>query len=180
MKIIRGEKKGKINSKNLTSILDIFFDNKYAIYIFQGRLSKNDIIIKYSENKKRIRTPKHVHWAVDLLLKLQKEKELTKLFIADMLKKWESFKPLEDNDYDTLKSFLYENMKMSDVSKYKKLNNYGEYSVDFLIILMNLLMLQEKTNNPEAYMFKNVLNALLQDELDIFAIISAASFRGRF
>ena len=62
----------------------------------------------------------------------------------------------------------------------EKLNNYGEYSVEFLIVLMTLLMTQEKTNRNDAYMFGKVLDSLLKEELDIFSIMSAAGFGGRF
>ena len=61
MKIIKGTKHNKINGKDLTSIIDILFDNKYTIYVFQGSISQNDIIVKYQEKGKRMRTPKHIH-----------------------------------------------------------------------------------------------------------------------
>jgi len=41
-----------------------------------------------------------------------------------------------------------------------------------------MLMLQEKTNRPDAYMFKNLLDALLEGE-DIFRIVSTASMGKR-
>ena len=75
MKVTKGSKVLKVNGKELNSIIDIIFDNKYKLYVFQGILSENDIIIKYTEEGKRVRTPKHIHWAVDLLLKLQFERE---------------------------------------------------------------------------------------------------------
>ena len=67
MKICKGTKKIKKDGKEIISIIDIFFDNKYTIFVFQGKISENDIIIKYLEEGKRVRTPKHIHWAVDLL-----------------------------------------------------------------------------------------------------------------
>ena len=92
MKVSKGAKSKRINGKELTSIVDIFFDNNYTIYVFQGNISKNDIIVKYSEEGKRMRTPKHIHWAVDLLLKLQAEKELTRNFIKEIRHDWENCK----------------------------------------------------------------------------------------
>ena len=180
MKVIKGSKKKKINGKELTSIIDIFFDNKYTIYVFQGGISKNDIIIKYSEEGKRLRTPKHIHWAVDLLLKLQAEKELTRSFIKEIKQEWENCIPLKSNDDTTLITLVDDYVDITDPSKYKKLDNYGEYNIEFLIVLMILLMTQEKTNREDAYMFGHVLDALLEDELDIFAIMSASGFGGRF
>ena len=180
MRVSKGSKNKKINGKNLTSIIDVFFDNNYTIYVFQGGLSKNDIIIKYSEVGKRLRTPKHIHWAVDLLLKLQAEKELTRSFIKEIKKEWDNCKPLKNNDDVTLIALVDDYVEITDVCKYKELDNYGEYDVEFLIVLMALLMTQEKTNREDAYMFGNVLDALLEEDLDIFAIMSASGFGGRF
>ena len=87
---------------------------------------------------------------------------------------------MKTNDYITLKSLINNYIKSIDICKYKKLDNYGEYNIEFLIVLMKLLMTQEKTNREDAYMFKKVLNELLKTDLDIFAIMSASGFGGRF
>ena len=52
--------------------------------------------------------------------------------------------------------------------------NYGIYSIEFLFRLAFLLMIQEKTNREDAYMFKNLLKALLEQK-DLFKIISIAT-----
>lgn len=69
------------NGKAKTSIIDINYNDNYQIYVFQGKLSPYDIIIKYSEKGKRIRTPKHIHWVVDSLMKLQGNKVLMHLLM---------------------------------------------------------------------------------------------------
>ena len=180
MKIIKGTKHNRINGKDLTSIIDILFDNKYTIYVFQGSISQNDIIVKYQEKGKRMRTPKHIHWAVDLLLKLQAERELTRSFIKEIKNEWENSQPLKNNDEKSLTTLVDNYIEITDASKYKELDGYGEYEIEFLIVLMVLLMTQEKTNRSDAYMFGKVLDSLLEDELDIFSIMSASGFGGRF
>ena len=164
----------------MNSIIDIVFDDKYKIYVFQGNLSENDIIIKYSEEGKRVRTPKHIHWTVDLLLKLQAERELTKAFIKEVKKEWDASRLLKNNDELTLITLVDNYVEITDISKYEELNKYGEYDIEFLIVLMVLLMTQEKTNRNDAYMFGKILDALLEDELDIFKIMSTAGFGGVF
>lgn len=62
------------------------------------------------------------------------------------------------------------------MNEFSPLNKYGYYEVEFIIYLMELLMIQEKTNNPNAYMFGNILNSLLDDK-DLFSIISSATHR---
>ena len=180
MKIIKGTKHNRINGKDLTSIIDILFDNKYTIYVFQGSISQNDIIVKYQEKGKRMRTPKHIHWAVDLLLKLQAERELTRSFIKEIKNEWENSQPLKNNDEKSLTTLVDNYIEITDAWKYKELDGYGEYDIEFLIVLMVLLMTQEKTNRSDAYMFGKVLDSLLEDELDIFSIMSASGFGGRF
>lgn len=180
MKAVKGNKIKKSNGKELKSIVDLLFDNKYTIYVFQGNISENDIIVRYEENGKRMRTPQHIHWAVDLLLKMQAEEKLTRAFVQEIKNEWNNCKPLKNNDFKTITSLVDNYIEETDISKYESLNGYGEYSIEFLTVLMTLLMTQEKTNRNDAYMFGKVLDSLLKDELDIFSIMSAAGFGGRF
>ncbi len=55
----------------------------------------------------------------------------------------------------------------------------GEYPINFVLILLLLLMIQEKTNRTDAYMFRQILDELLKDNMDIFSIVSTSTFRGR-
>ncbi len=65
-----------------------------------------------------------------------------------------------------------------NLRKFKKLNEYGEYSVEFISCVLELLMIQEKTGLATAFMFKKVLDAIYEDK-DIFSIVSAAGYKGR-
>jgi len=60
---------------------------------------------------------------------------------------------------------------------FEPLDKFGEYPVEFIGHVIELMMLEEKTGNHEAFMFKGVLNAIYNDE-DIFSIVSRACFRG--
>jgi hypothetical protein len=64
------------------------------------------------------------------------------------------------------------------IQEYKDISNFGEYRIEFLILLAKLLMIQEKTNMADAFMFKKLLEALKKGE-DIFSIVSIASHTGR-
>lgn len=66
----------------------------------------------------------------------------------------------------------------AEIKKYKDISSYGEYRIEFLILLAKLLMIQEKTNRSDAYMFKKLLEALRRGD-DIFSIVSIASHTGR-
>lgn len=93
--------------------LNVFMINdKYILAIYEGELSEYDIIIRYRQKEKdgkwsRIRTPKHIHWTVDVLIKKQKDSELTKSFINYLLKRWEEIEPIREES-ERIKRTSYE------------------------------------------------------------------------
>ncbi len=160
-------------------------NGKYIIAVYQGSISPYDILIKYRqlENNKwsSIRTPKHIHWAVDILIKMYQDKEKTQSFLNMLIEMWDNTKPIKsvvDRNQKLNIDFLLKDFE-ENCSEYLTLNNNGEYSIKFLIILAKLLMLQEKTNREDAYMFKNLLETLKNCDGSIWKMVSTASFRGR-
>ncbi len=173
----------KLKNHNLLNVFKV--NDNYIIGIYEGSLSKYDILIKYRQKQKngkwsRIRTPKHIHWAVDILMKIQAEPELTKKFLNFLLEQWEKIEPIQDEkERKKRTSIEYLVKKYSNqLNGYHKLSRKGEYSVKFLIFLAELLMTQEKTNREDAYMFKKLLQALEEGD-NIFNIVSIASHTGR-
>jgi len=159
-------------------------NGKYIIGLYQGTLSTYDILIKYRQKEdgkwSRIRTPKHTHWAVDILMKMQTERNKTKEFLDFLLNRWNKIEPItneKDRQNRLNIEYLINNYK-DELEKYTSLNNKGEYSIKFLILLAELLMIQEKTNREDAYMFKNLLESLKEGK-SIFKIISIATHNGR-
>ena len=156
-------------------------NDHFQIGIFQGKLSKFDILIKYKQliNGKWSdpQTPKHIHWAVDVLIKQHENPEATQKFLNFLLDYWNSVQPIRTNDERN--KLLDVSILKSEVDKeaknYEALAEKGEYSVKFLLLLAKLLMYQEKTNYPEAYMFKRLLEQL-KDSPDIFSVVSTATF----
>jgi len=61
-------------------------NGSYIVGVYQGTLSDFDILIKYRHkiggSWSRIRTPKHIHWAVDILIKLHEDKTKTQEFFT--------------------------------------------------------------------------------------------------
>ncbi len=159
-------------------------NDSYLIAIYQGALSKFDILIKYRQRNKltqkwsNIRTPKHIHWAVDILIKMYSDKEKTREFLEFLLTIWDSTKPIrnaQEREKILNLEFLIDEVR-DEIKQYEALSEKGEYSIKFLVLLARLLMLQEKTNLETAYMFKNLLEALKSGE-DIFKIVSIATHR---
>ncbi|KKU98925.1 MAG: hypothetical protein UY32_C0011G0010 [Candidatus Jorgensenbacteria bacterium GW2011_GWC1_48_8] len=164
----------------------IFIPEKNIIVgVYQGSLSKYDILIKYRQGLKNgkwsnIRTPKHIHWAVDLLIKMHADKGKIKKFLGFLLDIWKKTTPIKSKSDRKkildIKNLLYKHG--NKIKQYQSISQYGEYRIEFLILLAKLLMIQEKTNMADAYMFRRLLEALKRGE-DIFKIVSIATHRGR-
>ncbi|OGQ57350.1 MAG: hypothetical protein A3J24_07150 [Deltaproteobacteria bacterium RIFCSPLOWO2_02_FULL_53_8] len=128
----------------------------------------------------RIRTPKHIHWAVDILIKLHEDRPNTQQFLDFLIKMWETIQPvrsvIEQQQCLSVEQLLRDSQET--IEQYNALSRKGEYSMKFLILLAKLLMIQEKTNLEAAYMFKKLLTALRYNE-NIFSVISIASHNRR-
>lgn len=154
------------------------------IAIYKGSLSPLDILIKYKQKLKNgkwssLRTPKHIHWTVDILMKMQAYKDLTNKFLGFFIVIWENTVPLQnEKQRQSLDLEAMLNISKTEIKKFRELSKQGEYSVRFLILLAKLLMLQEKTNRADAYMFKRVLDGLKEGK-DLFRILATASLAKR-
>ena len=129
-------------------------DTKVAIY--QGSRGENpdlDFIVKYKEKGKRLRTPSHTHWIVDLLVKAEYNKNLLSSYVSDLINVYDvttPFTSVEERD-------TYELTKMNDMEeKYWLLNGHGYYSVKTLTSLVELFSKCEKQSTG-AFMFKTLL-----------------------
>lgn len=173
-----------MESSGFELLATIPVNGTYLLGVYKGTLSEYDILLKYRQKEgerwSRLRTPKHIHWAVDVLIKHYSEPKQTDLLLKHLLDIWEKTKPIKtDEERDEL---LNTDSLLAAVNKeakaYRKLAGKGEYSVRFLILIAKLLMVQEKTNRNDAYMFKTLLEKL-KDHKNIFEIVSAASYSGR-
>lgn len=170
--------------KGQEPLATVHIDGAYILGIYQGRLSEYDIVLRYrqKENGKwsLIRTPKHIHWAVDMLIKHYGEPYETDKLLDSLLQQWERTVPLECQQAKD--DLLNEQSLLDDVnseaSQFPELTGKGEYSVKFLILIAKLLMVQEKTNRHDAFMFKKLLEEL-KDHKDIFKIVATASLTKR-
>ncbi len=176
----------KIKGKDLTLLASFPVNGKYILGVYQGFISEFDLLIRYRQKDKstrsgwsRIRTPKHMHWAVDVLIKMNSDEGKTKDFLNFLLDNWNNnvspLKTKEDRD-KLLDVEALSNQINLEAANYETLADKGEYSIKFLILIAHLLMIQEKTNLESAYMFKNLLEALREGQ-DIFKIVSIATHR---
>ncbi|MCA1899862.1 MAG: hypothetical protein LDL50_04045 [Chloroflexi bacterium] len=145
--------------------------NQVEIHVENGSKSPNDFIVRYREPNKRVRTPKHIHLIVDLFAKRTGNLPLTNALldhiIRNIILKVEpavSFPP-------SLQIF-----KPAHINQFHELSEYGEYSIEFLLVMIELIMIQEKTNYPDGTINLDLFQKF-RDGADIFSIVSAATFR---
>ncbi|MDD2745107.1 MAG: hypothetical protein PHU93_01085 [Candidatus Gracilibacteria bacterium] len=171
--------------KNLNTLIDtIELSNGISIGIVPGKLSDNDIIIKYKDKNgtQHWRQPKHIHWIVDWMLKREHDEQAIRELVIYFSKLWKKYNPTVCQRI--LKALLSGNRSLESVYlivKYdidifaNKLDRYGYYKVDFLIFFGFLLLLQEKNNRNDAYMFEKMFSALAKDYSELYNIISYAT-----
>jgi hypothetical protein len=137
-------------------------DTLVAIYQgFRGENPELDFILKYKEPGKRLRTPSHTHWIVDLLVKSEQNKNKVGRFIDLMLERYNQLEPFstveERNQYELEEPFRL------DV-EFDDLNGYGYYKMDTLTSFIELFSINEKQTSG-AFMFKTLLE-LVKDYCD--------------
>ncbi|MEW6222695.1 MAG: hypothetical protein AB1476_05255 [Candidatus Hadarchaeota archaeon] len=110
------------------------------------------------------------------MIKKEHRKQLTMEFIKYLLEMYDRLEPFKNKAGQQKCEIKFTSPK--NLGKFKELDNYGQYSIEFIGNVIELLSIEEKTGFEGAFMFKSVLTALLETE-DIFAIVSAATQTGR-
>lgn len=169
-------------------LITIEINDTYILGVYQGTLSDYDLLLRYRQKDSssksgwsRIRTPKHIHWAVDAIIKMNHNSDETKRFLNFLIDQWDNhINPLtSDIERSTLLNVeLLKNEANLEAVKYPGLANKGEYSIKFLYLIAKLLMIQEKTNLSTAYMFRSLLKAL-EEHKDIYKIVAVATHNRR-
>jgi len=156
-------------------------NSHFQIGIYEGTISPLDIVIKYKQSINgewtRPRTPKHIHWAVDILIKQNEDPKETDKFLDFLISQWNKTTPFKSEE--DRKNFLDTEKLMNEVEsesqEYSALAEKGEFSIKFLILLAKLLMVQEKTNRSDVYMFGKVIEQL-KNHAGIYKVVSSATF----
>ncbi len=169
------------DGKEHIAIKEIKLHDGTIIGVFEGSrgaVPDHDILIKYREKDKRLRTPKHIHWVIDLLIKKEHNKELTLKFmkyLRNMYDKVDAFKSKKDRENCILKETTSEKLK-----PFEELNEYGEYKVEFIGHLIELMIKMEKNTPPEkpAHVFKELMDAMISEK-EIFVVVSKATQIGQ-
>jgi hypothetical protein len=141
------------------------------IYVEPGKKSEYDFRVRYKEPNKALRTPKHIHLIIDLYLKKTGNRDLTLGLVSEFLEMLKELKPSVEFPPK------FQAFSKNRFERFKELDAYGEYSVEFLAAIFDLIMIQEKTNYPNGIINRKLFEAFLAEK-DIFSVVSAATFRG--
>jgi len=143
---------------------------RIEVYPGSKRQSPYDFIVKFREPGKRERTPAHVHLIVEMYVKHAFNSSLTlklRKHILEMLSKVEpvtSFPP-------TIQYF-----KPEHVESFKELDKVGEFTVEFMLVAIELVAIQEKTNYPTGTLTESLYKSF--GVKDRFQVIQKAIWRG--
>jgi hypothetical protein len=132
-------------------------DEKTTVAIYQGFRGENpelDFIVKYREEGKRLRTPSHTHWIVDLLAKSECSKDLVLSYVSNLIDLYDNTEP-----FSTIEERNNYQLRFGDVMnlRYNELNSCGYYKISTLTSFIELFSLCEKQTTG-AFMFRNLLN----------------------
>lgn len=115
---------------------------KIAVYPGRKPESPYDFIVKYQKPTKRERTPAHVHLIVEMYVKHAYNPSLTLKFRDHILKMFENIEPI---DYFPPRLQYF---KPEHVEPFRELDKVGEFSIEFMLVVTELMAIQEKTNYP--------------------------------
>ena len=142
-----------------------------VIGVVKGQKSLYNFRVKYREPDKRERQQAHVHAIVEMYVKHAYNAELTLKLRDHILKVFDMIQPI---DYYPPHLQVF---KPEHVEPFKELDKVGEFTVEFILVTTELIMIQEKTNYPQG----SLTGSLYEDfgVKDRFSVIQAATFRGR-
>jgi hypothetical protein len=126
-----------------------------------------DFVVRFREPGKQWRTPKHIHLIVELYVKEAYDKELTHRLRDHLLQVFEAVHPIDS--YPPKLQFF----KPEHALLFQSLDAVGEMSVEFLLVVSELIFIQEKTN----YQGGSLTYKLYQDfgVKDCFTVVNTAT-----
>lgn len=151
--------------------MDLIYTTKSGVLIGTepGKKSVYDFRVRYKEPGKSIRTPKHVHLIVEMYVKHAFMPKLTLELRDHLLSVYDSIKPI--NYYPPRLQFF----RPEHIAPFKKLDRVGEFSVEFILVTTELIMIQEKTNYPQGSLTQRLYQGFGQKNR--FSVINAATLK---
>lgn len=144
---------------------------RFEVYPGSKQQSPYDFIVKFREPGKRERTPAHVHLIIEMYVKHAFNPLLTLKLRDHILKMLSLIKPVTSFP-PTLQFF-----KPEHVEPFKELDKVGEFTVEFLLIAIELVAIQEKTNYPTGTVTESLYKNF--GVKDRFSVIQRSVWKGK-
>lgn len=167
----------KIEYKNKgiihVSFKEYLLKDRTIIGLFQGSRGENpdlDFIVKQKEPGKKVRIPTHTHWVVDLIIKMEYDKNSVRDFINFFINKYDKIEPFisvqQRNNYK--RRFV-----SKSISYLENVKDKGQYSPEYLATIIELFIKCEK-QTTNAFMFKKLLELISKycfGQIDFYRLI---------
>jgi len=143
----------------------------FEVYPGSKQQSPYDFIVKFKEPNKRQRTLAHVHLIVEMYVKHAYNPSMTLklrdhiLTMLSQIKSVTTFPP-------ALQFF-----KPEHIGPFEELDKVGEFTVEFLLVAIELVAIQEKTNYPTGIVTENLYKNF--GVKDRFSVIQGAVWKGK-
>lgn len=136
----------------------------------------HDFLVSYRRPVRgaRARTPKHIHIIVDLYRKRDRQQRLTNRLVDHIINEIIGRVAPVSELPQALQVFRPE-----QIQQFARLNGIGDYSPEFLLVVVELLMIQERTNYSDGDSSLNLFQKF-RDGGDIFSVVGAATYRDRW
>ncbi|MEN3184610.1 MAG: hypothetical protein ABDK93_06415 [Atribacterota bacterium] len=142
------------------------------INVYPGTKSRWDFKVKFRRpGERRELTPAHVHIIVEMYVKHAYNPSLTLRLRDHILQMMRSIQPI---DYFPPRLQFF---RPEHVDPFRELDRVGEFTVEFLLVVTELLAIQEKTNYPKG----SLTESLYEDfgVKDRFRVIQKAIFTNK-
>jgi hypothetical protein len=164
------------NGPRVESLKQFELEDGTIVAMFQGFRGENpdlDFIVKYKEPEKRLRTPSHTHWIVDLVIKGEIHQLTTLSLVESLIKIYEDIEPFKTvEERDDYKLQYVDNL----VKTYSELDSVGALSIELIGTLVELFCKCEKQTTG-AFMFKSMLELCkeyLEGKKDYYQVIGTS------
>jgi|TARA_R110002020_G_scaffold31127_2_gene97423 hypothetical protein len=164
------------NGPRVESLNQFELTDGTIVAIFQGFRGENpelDFIVKYKEPTKRLRTPSHTHWIVDLIVKGEVYRKDTLRLVEELIEIYDNVKPFQSTDERDEYQLVYAHEIARD---YSWLDGTGSLSLELIGTLVELFSKCEKQTTG-AFMFKSMLTLAkdyLEGKKDYYQIIGTS------
>jgi len=164
------------NGPRVDSLVEYKLSNDTVVAIFQGFRGENpdlDFIVKYKEKDKRLRTPSHTHWIVDLVIKGEINKSGTLELVKELIEMYDDIEPFKTTEERNNYELIY----TPEISRdFSWLDGVGLLPIELIATLVELFSKCEKQTTG-AFMFKSMLTLTkeyLEGKKDYYQIIGTS------